>query len=77
MNNEERIERAAEARAILASPMITEVFDAIREEYVLELTQAAIGDLRATDAHASIRVLERVRQKLQSYQNDAAFIRNK
>lgn len=63
-------ERAAEARSLLASDLVTEVFDGLRERYVQQLVQADVGSLTAHTLHARIQVLAAVRGELQSVVND-------
>lgn len=68
-------ERAAEARAFLNSPAMRSIFDDLKEEYLQQLIQAEVGGLTAATAHASIKVLEDIRGKMQSMINDQTFHR--
>jgi hypothetical protein len=66
-------ERAAEARNIIASPFFQMMFAELEQEYVNQLIQADVGELTASTAHASIKVLAHVKSKLQSYIDDVAL----
>lgn len=63
-------ERAAEARNFLNSAIVTQIFDDMRAEYIRQLIQADVGGLTAATLHASMKVLDGVRERLQSYVND-------
>lgn len=63
-------ERAAEAVAVLGNEIFNSVFADLQKEYLEALIQAEVGGLTAVQAHASMKALEAVRQKLQSYVND-------
>lgn len=66
-------ERAAEARALLNSNVMKQVFDDLEREYVNRLIHCEVGELTATTAHASMKVLADVKARLQSYINDGLF----
>lgn len=70
-------ERAAEARSFINSPLVEEIFNDLQQEYLDRLIQAEVGDLTAAAAHASMKVLADVRNKLQSYVNDQLMLRKK
>lgn len=69
----EQQERIAEARALVNSPVLKEVFDTLREEYVERLVQEEVGTLTATTLHASMKVLADVQGRLRSISNDGLF----
>jgi hypothetical protein len=67
-------DRASDARALLNNKVLNEAFEEMQAEYIQLLIQAPVGDLTATTAHASMKVLEAVKAKLHSFVNDASFI---
>ncbi len=62
-------EMAADARNALNTKVVQRVFDDMEEIYVNTLKSSNVGDLKATDAHASLRVLEAVKAQLGLYAN--------
>ena len=70
-------ERAADARSLLNSPVVKEVFDRLQAEYLQDLIQAPVGGLTAVHAHASMKALADVRAGLERVINDATFAARK
>lgn len=70
-------ERAANARAALNDPTLTDALDQIQQEYVRELIQTDVGGLTAVQLHANIRAVENLRARLQSMINDEKFLARK
>lgn len=66
MNNQELEEWASEARAFVNSKVVQSIFDGLQREYVQQLVHAPVGDLTAVTAHASIKVLEDIRNRLRA-----------
>lgn len=66
----EQEELIADAKGALASKGVQYVFDELKEEYYQLLIQAEVGGLTASTAHASMKVLEDVRSRLQSIVNN-------
>jgi hypothetical protein len=66
-------ERAAEARALLSSKVLADVFGELQDEYIQALIQVDVGTLTASTLHAKVKVLSEVQARLRSYQNDGAF----
>lgn len=64
--SEELIDRAEEAKMLLASPMLKEVFAKVQSDYVQELLANPVGSLTASTAHASMKVLPAVEATLRS-----------
>jgi hypothetical protein len=50
-------ERAAEARAIVNSPMFKESVDALKDRYTTNLCVLEVGTPQAISVHAKLRVL--------------------
>jgi len=73
----EREELIADAQAIMNSKAMKYVFEEAKEEYLDELIQAEVGGLTASTAHASMKVLAEVQQRLQSIINSGLMVRNK
>ena len=72
----EREELVADAKATLASKAMEYVFEQAKEEYYQQLIQAEVGGLTASTAHASMKVLEEVRARLQSIVDNDLMVRN-
>jgi hypothetical protein len=60
-------ELAADAREALNNRAMQRVFLDLERQYVSVLKSSNVGDLTATTAHASLRVLEDVKAQLQLY----------
>lgn len=67
-------ERAAEARNLLNSPLMKEIFDELSSYYIQQLVQAEVGSLTAATLHASMKVINDVQGRLQSVQRDERFL---
>ena len=61
-------ERAAEAAFLLNHPLLKEAFDSLQKNYVEQII-AASGD-EMIEPHAKIRVLQEVKEHLQSIVSD-------
>jgi hypothetical protein len=60
---------SADARNALNTKVVWRIFDDMELNYINRLKAANVGDLSATDAHASLRVLEDVKAQLELYAN--------
>ena len=60
-------ERAATAQAFLNDPMMTEVMEDIKMELLAILVSSPIGSQEASAAHAELKSVGRIRQRLQSF----------
>lgn len=63
-------ELAADAQACLNSKGLQYAFAELQEEYLTQLIQAEVGGLTASTAHASMKVLEAVKDRLQAMVNE-------
>lgn len=63
-------DRAADARAILNSPLFQEMVDGLKKTYISNLISAEVGSADATSAHAGLKVLEDFKASLESVVND-------
>lgn len=63
-------ELSSDARAFMNSQAYDYIFESLREKYVQQLLQANIGDLTATSAHASMKVLADVQSELRTFENE-------
>jgi hypothetical protein len=70
-------DRAADARALLGSKVFKDALADTEAEYVRQLIQADVGSLTAAAAHASMKVLDGVRNTLQTYINEATMQQRK
>lgn len=70
-------ERAAEARALLSSPLMKEIFESLQAEYTERLIQAEVGSLTAGTLHASMKVLADVQGRLKAVETDSLFLNRK
>lgn len=66
-------EDAADAAAILADPGFQRLMRDIRSEWLAELTSAGLEDLTAQRAHANIRGLDALVERLKSRITDRQF----
>lgn len=70
-------ELAADATNLLQSKAFKQSFDDLEARYIAQLKSVNIGDLTVPTLHASMRVLEDVKQQLQVYINNAKMQRTK
>lgn len=70
-SREEIEEKAAAARDVLGSSIFKEAFENLRAAYIQQLVLEPVGSLTASTAHASIKVLEDVKNELQIFINNA------
>lgn len=69
---------AAEAgRLLQPGSMFNQIITSLTSECIQELTNAAIGDLTATAAHAKLKALNDIKGRLRSIQNDATMARHR
>lgn len=74
LSSEERSELAATAKALLAPGSIfNKIVTALVAECVVELASAPLYDLTARQAHARMKSLEDIKQRLQVFVNDATM----
>lgn len=66
----EREERAADARALLANPLLKEILAELEDRSIQELRQADLGGLTAQAAHARIKALDEIKAHLKSIVSD-------
>lgn len=66
-------ELASEIRSFANSRAYDYVFAALQQKYVAVLLAANVGDLTATSAHASMKVLEDVKGEFQVFENEVAM----
>jgi hypothetical protein len=66
LNPMEKEEMKAAIANITNDPAITAAFEAVRENYINELTSEQVGSLTSHTLHASIKVLEAVKLELAS-----------
>ena len=64
---------ASDVRSFKNSPAFDYVFASLREKYIQQLLNANVGDLTATSAHASMKVLEDVRNELSVFETESLF----
>ncbi len=64
LNQQQRDDLAADAKNFANSPLFAKTFDLLRGIYTDRLAGEPTYSLTAVDAHASLRVLEQVRQEL-------------
>lgn len=63
-------ERAAEAKALLNSPLFVDVVKGLKEVYISNLVAAEVGSQDAMAAHAGLKVVNDLRASLESVIND-------
>lgn len=63
-------ERRCDAEALLNNPMFQEAMQGIWDAAIQKLLIAPIGDLTATQAHATMRAIDEIRNHLKSVVND-------
>lgn len=66
-------ELASDVKSFVNSRAYDYVFEALQQKYIAVLVQANVGDLTATSAHASMKVLEDVKGALQMFENELAM----
>lgn len=71
------MEMSADARAFLNSPAFDHIFEQMKAQNMQELIQADVGSLTAASAHASMKVLENFKSRLQSLANEETFIQQR
>jgi hypothetical protein len=64
-------ERAANAKAILNNPAFKEAVLATKDHYIAVLESEPVGSLLAATAHASMKVLGDVEQRLKLFVSEA------
>jgi hypothetical protein len=69
LTHAERDEIAADARDALNNSAMKRLFVDLEQTYINTLKSSNVGDLTAATAHASLRVLEDVKQQLLNYSN--------
>jgi len=67
-------ERAADARALLNSDTFNRVIEMLQKEYLEQLIQAEVGGLTAATAHASMKGLEAIKARLQTFITDEQML---
>ena len=77
MSPQDLDERAANARAILNNPTFKEALSATRDFYIGALMAEQVGSLAATTAHASMKALGDVEQRLKLFISEANTQRNR
>lgn len=63
--------KAAEAKDLLANPLLQEALGTVYSAAVQQLLNADVGSLTAATAHAMMKTIPAVRTQLESYINDA------
>lgn len=70
LSNFEVQERATNAQALLHDPTFREALQAIYSEAQGTLVNAEVGSLTATQAHATMKAITGIRDKLSQYMTD-------
>ena len=73
MDQNKRNEMSADARAFFHSEAWKFIYEQMKAQNIQELVQADVGSLTAASAHASMKVLENFKSRLQSLSNEEAF----
>lgn len=73
----DRDEVIADARNAIHSKGFQFAIDMLRDKYYFDLIQAPVGDLTATTAHASMKVLEDVKKTFENIAKDVDVVRRR
>ncbi len=73
MNLDDRITIGKEAQRLLVDPLFNGVINVLLKESMVVLGSTDVGTPAATNAHAQIRALEKIKEQLKVLENDAVM----